>query len=267
LIDKIDALRLIGLMLRRPAAVACLLSLCAPAAAMVGGAPPDADGVPRHTIMILGSAGTFCTGTAIARDLVLTAAHCVLPGAAYKFVDVAGGKLVASQEVAKVVAHPQFDLKIFTANRATADVALLKFAQPLPKNILPAALVGPRPRVAVGEAFVVLGYGVSVRGNTKTGGTLRRADLVATGVPGNLQLRLVDPATRGERSGLGACTGDSGGPAFQDMNGQRHLLGVVSWSTGPRLAPGCGGLTGVTPIELYRGWIVETAKKLGGPLK
>jgi hypothetical protein len=266
LIDKIGALRLIGLMLRRPAALACLLALCAPAAAMVGGAPPDADGVPRHTIMILGSAGTFCTGAAIARDLVLTAAHCVLPGAAYKFVDVAGGKLMTSQDVAKVVAHPQFDLKTFNANRATADLALLKFAQPLPESILPVALIGARPRVAVGEAFVVLGYGVAVRGNTKTGGTLRRADLVATGVPGNLQLRLVDPATRGERPGLGACTGDSGGPVFQESKGQRWLLGVISWSTGPRLAPGCGGLTGITPIELYRGWIVDTARKLNSPL-
>jgi secreted trypsin-like serine protease len=234
--------------------------------AMVGGAPPEAEGATRHTVMILGSAGTFCTGTAIARDLVLTAAHCVLPGAIYKFVDVAGGKLVASQDVAKVVAHPQFDLKSFTANRATADLALLKFAQPLPDTIIPAALVGPRPRVAVGEAFVVLGYGVAVRGDTKTGGTLRRADLVATGVPGNLQLRLVDAATRGERPGIGACTGDSGGPVFQESNGQRLLLGVISWSTGPRLAPGCGGLTGITPIELYPGWIVETARKLNSPL-
>jgi hypothetical protein len=233
---------------------------------MVGNAPPEADGATRHTIMIIGSAGTFCTGTAIARDLVLTAAHCVLPGAAYKFVDVVAGKPPLLQDVATVVAHPGFDLKTFVANRATADVALLKFAQPLPAGILPAALAGARSRVAVNEAFVVLGYGVTLRGNNKSGGTLRRADLVATGVPGNLQLRLVDPATRGERPGLGACTGDSGGPVFQDVNGQRQIVGVVSWSTGPRLAPGCGGLTGITPIELYRGWIMDTARKLGSPL-
>ena len=43
-------------------------------------------------------------------------------------------------------------------------------------------------------------------------------------------------------------------------------MGVVSWSTGPGGSAGCGGLTGVTPIELYRGWIVETAAKLGSPL-
>jgi len=33
--------------------------------------------------MVLGSAGTACTASAIGRDLLLTAAHCVQPGADY----------------------------------------------------------------------------------------------------------------------------------------------------------------------------------------
>jgi hypothetical protein len=45
------------------------------------------------------------------------------------------------------------------------------------------------------------------------------------------------------------------------------LIGVVSWSTGPGMTAGCGGLTGVTPLSLYRGWIVTTAKKLGVSLR
>ncbi len=44
------------------------------------------------------------------------------------------------------------------------------------------------------------------------------------------------------------------------------VIGVVSWSTGPNASAGCGGFTGVTPLSLYRGWIVETAKALGSPL-
>lgn len=35
----------------------------------------------RHAVIITGSAGTFCTGAAIAPDLVLSAAHCVQPDA------------------------------------------------------------------------------------------------------------------------------------------------------------------------------------------
>jgi hypothetical protein len=37
----------------------------------------------------------------------------------------------------------------------------------------------------------------------------------------------------------------------------------VSWSTGPNNASGCGGLTGVTPLALYRDWILRTARSWG----
>src|SRR5579862_4678403 len=41
-----------------------------PSRAMVGGAPPAADGAGRSVVMILGEGGTQCTATAIARDLL-----------------------------------------------------------------------------------------------------------------------------------------------------------------------------------------------------
>lgn len=44
------------------------------------------------------------------------------------------------------------------------------------------------------------------------------------------------------------------------------MLGIVSWSTGPNLTGGCGGLTGLTPLQRYRSWIVDTARALGSPL-
>jgi secreted trypsin-like serine protease len=44
------------------------------------------------------------------------------------------------------------------------------------------------------------------------------------------------------------------------------MLGVVSWSTGPKNSAGCGGLTGVTPLARYRAWIAEAARALGSPL-
>ena len=147
----------------------------------------------------------------------------------------------------------------------TADVALLKLAEPLAAKFVPAALAAPRRPVAVGDLLLVAGYGVAARGDGRTGGTLRTARLAVTGQPGSLQIRLVDPATKGERPGLGACTGDSGAPVFDDSGGEMAVLGVVSWSTGPALSDGCGGLTGVTPLGRYRDWIVTTAAKLAGP--
>ncbi len=56
----------------------------------------------------------------------------------------------------------------------------------------------------------------------------------------------------------------SGGPAFEPAS--KAVIGVVSWTTAPRAEEGCGGLTGVTPLLLYRDWIVDTARKFNSPL-
>ena len=74
----------------------------------------------------------------------------------------------------------------------------------------------PNIPIVVGSRFTIAGIGVTVRGDGKSGGTIRVAGLVATGKPGTLQIRLVDPVSQGTRDGLGACTGDSGGPVFED---------------------------------------------------
>lgn len=102
-----------------------------------------------------------------------------------------------------------------------------------------------------------------MRGDGKTGGKLRAATLTVTGQPGTLQIRMVDPTTNNVAPGLGACTGDSGSPAF-DSNAE--VVGIVSWSTAPRNEDGCGGLTGITPLIRYMPWIVKTAAKLGSPI-
>jgi secreted trypsin-like serine protease len=248
------------------AALACSLTLCFPAAALVGGAPTVAPGVPLHEVMVLSGRGNLCTGTLLAPDLVLTAAHCIDPKLAYQLYELDAARKPIFREIAKIVVHPQFSRKTFDANLATADVALVKLAQPLPAKFSPAALAPKRARVAVGETFVVIGYGAATRGDLSTSATLRRAELAATGKPGNIQLRLFDPATQGDTPGLGACTGDSGGPVYEERDGKRLVYGVVSWSTGPKASDGCGGLTGVTPLELYLGWIAETARKMGSPL-
>jgi secreted trypsin-like serine protease len=244
-----------------PALLAFAFSLfSAPALAITGNAPV-ALVQGRHAVMIVGSHGTFCTGAAIARDLVLTAGHCVEAATRYKIVEFDHAHRPQLLDVAQTVRHPQFNVQTLFAHRATADVALMKMAQPLPADIIPAVL-GTVPTPKPGDMLTVVGYGLAIRGDGKSGGTLRAAQLAVTGKPGNLQIRLVDPKTGGITSGMGACTGDSGAPIFFGM----VLVGVVSWSTGPNMSAGCGGLTGVTPTALYRTWIVEEARKLGSPL-
>jgi len=241
------------------AAIACI-AVSAPAFAITGNAPPASGWAARPIVMVGSTLGDQCTGTALAPDLVLTAAHCVMRKARYAVKAYQTGDVI---RVRKIARDPRFDFKRYAAARATADVALLKLEKPLPDIVVPAAL-GAARRVEAGETLTIAGFGVTKAGTADGLGLPREAKLTVTGKPGSLQIRLNDAATRDERAGLGGCTGDSGAPAY-DGDGPL-VIGVVSWSTGPDNTEGCGGLTGLTPLLNYRDWIIETAKKLGSPI-
>src|SRR5476651_621500 len=234
------------------------LMLCAPTLALTGNAPPASGFAARSIVMIVDARGDLCTGTAIARDLVLTAAHCVTAPIDYQVKAYQTGPSIYVRSIAR---HPRFDSASYAASRATADIALLKLAARLPDIVVPATLAPPR-RVTVGETLTIAGFGVTAAGTARGLGQPRMAALTVTGKPGSLQIRLYDGVTRGLRAGLGGCTGDSGAPAFDGAK----VIGVVSWSTAPNDEEGCGGLTGVTPLLIYRDWVVETARKFNSPL-
>lgn len=233
------------------------------ASAIVGGASVPTEDLARQVVMIKDARGNHCTGTVIARDLVLTAAHCAATtvGLTVYGADAANA---ASYTVLIAVRHPQYNARNYTRAQATVDLAVLKLASPL-RDAKP---VPVRGRVPIpGERLVIAGFGVTASGSTKGMGSLRIATVTAVGQPSTLQLRLSDVASRGGAiAGLGACDGDSGGPVFEQKGGQFAVVGVLSWANGPNLSPGCGGLTGVTPLMRYREWLGTTARKIGSPL-
>lgn len=241
--------------MRLALAALLFLALAAPAFAITGKAPPASGAAARAIVMLVDSDEDLCTATALTRDIVLTAAHCVTAERKRSVKVYQTGETIPVRAVAR---HPRFDMKAYAAARATADLALVKLDKPLPAIVAPIALA-PAHRVSVGETLTIAGFGVTQAFTPYGLGIPREAKLAVTGQPGSLQIRLYDPETRNARAGLGACTGDSGAPAF---DAEDRLIGVVSWSTAANDEDGCGGLTGLTPILMYREWIEGEAKKL-----
>ena len=251
-------------MIRIALALITSILLAESAAAMVGGATPGDEVLARRVVAITGADGSVCTGTAIARDLILTAAHCVKPGYKYEAILTDAGR-VHRTSVARFAQHPQFDFEAANSARPASDLALLKLAKPLSPGMTPAPL-GARDSFQEGDEFTVAGFGTIRELGDDTFGRLLAVELMAVHDQSELQIRLVDPVTRGESPGRSACRGDSGGPVFEVTKTGLVLVGVVSWGVTVSGNPGCGGVTGATPIALVRPWITETAKRLGSPL-
>ncbi len=246
---------------RRPALfIALPLLMAAPAHAITGSRSAPSEAVSRAVVTVIGSHGNVCTGSLIAANIVLTAAHCITPGTSYRVVDYSTTppRLVTAQNV---LTHPQYNAQAMAAHRATADVALLRLPSAVPGK-MSAPLGAPRLPVTPGARFTVAGIGVTSSAGNDVG-TVRAAALTVTGQPGALQVRLVDQQTQNRTAGMGGCTGDSGAPVFEDQEGRSVIVGVVSWSTGPNNSDGCGGLTGMTPLTLYKDWILKTARGWG----
>jgi len=85
-------------------------TLASSVSAMVGGAPPAGKETGGAVVMLTGSRGTFCSGVALARDIVLTAAHCVQPGANYKLVEFDDARQPTLKNLAGIAHHPDFDV-------------------------------------------------------------------------------------------------------------------------------------------------------------
>ena len=176
------------------------------------------------------------------------------------------GKPPILKAVARIERHPQFDMQRLLGHLATADVALIKLTEPLPAQI-PLARIGGETESDQGWRYARgcrLWCDRARRWSDRRHGPRRITDRHrATGIAADQAVR--SDHQRTERR-VGCLRWGFGGSGFCRLWQSVRVIGVVSWSTGPNLTAGCGGLTGITPLVRYRGWIVDTARKLGTPL-
>lgn len=223
-----------------------LTAMGTPAPAIVGGTENESS-LSRSSVMVLSSNGGVCSAVVVARDVVLTAAHCVTGAAEHRvhFRDE-GGEPVLIVPAAKAV-HPGYDAKAIENRRRSIDLALVRIPEKLPERFERATLAAARP--AKGESVTVGGWGLSKEGDGKTSGTFRTAALAAIEPYGPSRILLWLQGT----GAMGACQGDSGGPQISGGN----VVAVTSWSSGAK-GQGCGGLTQGILLGPQRAWLDRT---------
>lgn len=217
----------------------------------ISGGIPAPSFISQQTIMIVSTRGAICTGAVIARDLVLTAAHCVAPKSNYA-VSVKGSAPRVIQ-IARIVLHPKFDPRQFETRVPSPDMAIVKLVEPLPANYRSAKLVSDPVLPKRGTLFTLAGFGFEKDGDERSLGTLRSISLPSVGTTGGIMVRV----SSGNGGTQGACTGDSGGPAY--LNGE--LAGIIGWTSIPT-GKNCGFTTGLTLVGIQLDWIRAVIQSL-----
>jgi hypothetical protein len=235
--------------MKRLITLSLALSLGATGAKAIVGGTEDDGPLAQRSVMVLSSNGGVCSAVVLARDVVLTAAHCVTGAAEHRvhFRDGTGEPVLIAP-AAKAV-HPGYNAKAIETRQRSVDLALVRIPEALPARFERAALT--TAKVAENSAVIVGGYGLAREGDAKTSGTFRTASLTAVEPYGPSRILLW-----AEGSGAAsACQGDSGGP----MVSGTAVAAITSWSS-PAKGRSCGGVTQGILVGPQREWIDRVLK-------
>lgn len=234
---------------------------------IVGGEPTPA-GERGYQVSLFSLGEHLCGGSLIAREWVLTAAHCVLAKEIPQGVQIMlGSNDLNSPDamfipVVQVLAHEQYNVDGNSEN----DIALLRLAMPAPDHIPTLQLANEEFMSqfgGTGEIATVSGWGYTSTNNDETD-ILQQVDLPIYDQEECAQAHLEEQllvldtmlCAGYPEGGRDSCYGDSGGPLTISTEEGDYSIGVVSWGGWQCAFPGLPGV--YTRTASYLEWIEET---------
>lgn len=238
----------------------------------------------------------ICTGSIIAENFILTAAHCST--AKRQNLKIVFGLDVDDsmnarepdirelyvRNVVGIQVHPDYNPEE-NEDKETDwnDIAIIKFQGPLPPGYKPVQMLPDNSLLKRGAIVTLAGYGISqvdlepvdprkvrnfeealaygeVLCDEKQRNCLR-VDMSGDGVlrETTAPISVVhDTEVRlDESKGRGTCSGDSGGPAYIEQGGHYLLFGITS-----RGSVVCDSVGVYTNAVMFKNWIAETLLKM-----
>jgi secreted trypsin-like serine protease len=240
--------------------------------AIVGGKEADGTEVfAKHVVGLYDAKiGAICTASILSETILVTAAHCVDSEASA--LRVVFGTDFNSKDiiVQPVDAYQISPIYAFRQGQEfnTGDIALVKFSGGLPAGYTPVHFLTDATKLATDMDVVLAGYGASTvvqKPDPKTGALVAEHENAGklrfvTTTMKNAQYSKSEFLTEASK-GKGACHGDSGGPAYVEIDGELVLTGVTSRTVGDEQDM-CNVSAAYTSIPFYANWIVSTSKQL-----